>query len=168
MNFQSHKSALLEIKKLTLVLSDEVYSSPLDILSGSSIGQHMRHIVEFYTCLLSQQQGQIINYDLRARNQLIEEYPKSCALAIDEILAQLDEFASDFEAKPLRFENCNFDPDMGINQIATSFSRELAYCLDHCIHHQYFIKIGLVSLELGHYLHEEFGIAPSTLMYRKS
>jgi len=76
MNFQSHKSALLEIKKLTLVLSDEVYSSPLDILSGSSIGQHMRHIVEFYTCLLSQQQGQIINYDLRARNQLIEEYPK--------------------------------------------------------------------------------------------
>ena len=64
-------------------------------------------------------------------------------LAIDEILAQLDEFASDFESKPLRFENCNFDTDMGINQIATSFSRELAYCLDHCIHHQYFIKIGL-------------------------
>jgi hypothetical protein len=57
---------------------------------------------------------------------------------------------------------------MGINQIVTSFSRELAYCLDHCIHYQYFIKIGLISLELGHYLHEEFGIAPSTLMNRKS
>lgn len=166
MNFQSHKSALLEIKKLTIVLSEEVYSSPLDILSGSSFGQHMRHIVEFYTCLLSQEQ--VINYDLRTRNQLIEEYPKSCALAIDEILAQLDEFSSDFESKPLRFENCNFDTDMGVNQIATSFSRELSYCLDHCIHHQYFIKIGLVSLELGHYLHEEFGIAPSTLMQRKS
>ena len=168
MNLQSHKSALLEIKKLTILLSDEVYSRPLNILSGSSIGQHMRHIVEFYTCLIAQHEQQVINYDLRTRNQLIEQYSKSCALAIDEILAQLDEFASDFEAKPLRFENCNFDSDMGINQIATSFSRELAYCLDHCIHHQYFIKIGLVSLELGHYLHEEFGIAHSTLIHRKS
>ena len=109
MNFQSHKSALLEIKKLTIVLSDEVYSKPLDILSGSSIGQHMRHIVEFYTCLIAQHEQQVINYDLRTRNQLIEQYSKSCALAIDEILAQLDEFASDFEAKPLRFENCNFE-----------------------------------------------------------
>lgn len=168
MNFQSHKSALLEIKKLTMVLSDEVYSRPLNILSGSSIGQHIRHIVEFYTCLLSQQQLQVINYDLRKRNQLIEEYPKSCALAIDEILARLDELTSELKPKPLRFENCNFDTDMEINQVSTSFSRELAYCLDHCIHHQYFIKIGLVSLELGHYLHEEFGIAPSTLMHRKS
>ena len=149
MNFQSHKSALLEIKKLTIVLSDEVYSKPLDILSGSSIGQHMRHIVEFYTCLLSQQQGQVINYDLRTRNQLIEEYPKSCALAIDEILAQLDEFASDFSKPLLKIVIL-----IMTNQIVTSFSRELAYCLDHCIHHQYFIKIGLVSLELGHYLHE--------------
>ncbi|MDG1823505.1 MAG: DinB family protein [Flavobacteriaceae bacterium] len=168
MNFQSHKSALLEIKKLTIILSEDVYSRPLDTLSGSSIGQHMRHIVEFYTCLLSQLQGQVINYDLRKRNQLIEKLPKSCALAIDEILVQLDEFASKFESKPLRFENCNFDTDMGINPITTSFSRELVYCLDHCIHHQYFIKIGLVSLELGHCLHEEFGVAPSTLMHRKS
>ncbi|MDG1685523.1 MAG: hypothetical protein P8H63_05740 [Flavobacteriaceae bacterium] len=168
MNFQSHKSALLEIKKLTIVLSDEVYSRPLDILSGSSIGQHMRHIVEFYTCLLSQQQGQVINYDLRTRNQLIEKYPKSCALAIDEILAQLDEFESDFESKPLRFENCNLETDMEFSGITTSYKRELVYCLDHCIHHQYFIKIGLISLELGHYLHEDFGIAPSTLMHRKS
>lgn len=168
MNLQSHKSALLEIKKLAILLSDEVYSSPLEILSGSSIGQHMRHLVEFYICLLSQLQGQIINYDLRTRNQLFEEYPKSCALAIDEILTQLDKFASDFESKPLQFENFNFDTGTGINQIATSFSRELAYCLDHCIHHQYFIKIGLVSLKLGHYLHEDFGIAPSTLTHRKS
>jgi len=168
MNFQRHKSALLEIKKLSIVLSDEIYSRPLDILSGSSIGQHMRHIVEFYTCLLSQLHRQIINYDQRTRNQLIEEYPLSCALAIDDILAQLDEFTLKLEPKTLRFENCNFDTDMGINQITTSFSRELAYCLDHCIHHQYFIKIGLISLELGHYLHGEFGISPSTLMHRKS
>ena len=168
MNFQSHKSALLEIKKLTMVLSDEFYSSPLDILSGSSIGQHMRHIVEFYTCLLSQQQGQVINYDLRTRNQLIEEYPKSCALAIGDILAQLDDFASDFESKPLRFKNCNLETDMEFSGVTTSFKRELVYCLDHCIHHQYFIKIGLISLKLGHYIHEDFGIAPSTLMHRKS
>lgn len=168
MNLQSHKSALLEIKKLTILLSDQVYSRPLDILSGSSIGQHMRHIVEFYTCLIAQHEQQVINYDLRTRNQLIEQYPKSCALYIDEILAQLDELAINFEPKSLRFENCNFHTGIESDRITTSLSRELAYCLDHCIHHQYFIKIGLISLELGHFLHEEFGIAPSTLIHRKS
>ena len=102
------------------------------------------------------------------KDLLIEEYPKSCTLAIDDILAQLDEFASDFESKTLRFENCNLETEMEFSGVTTSFKRELVYCLDHCIHHQYFIKIGLVSLELGHYIHEDFGIAPSTLMHRKS
>jgi hypothetical protein len=168
MNFQSHKSALLQVKKLTIVLSEEVYCRPLHVLSGSTIGQHIRHIIEFYTCLLSQQQKQVINYDLRKRNQLIEEYPKSCALAIDEILAKLDEFSAEFESKPLQFENCNLKTDIKFSRITTSLERELVYCLDHCIHHQYFIKIGLTSMKLGHYLHEDFGIAPSTLIHRKS
>ena len=68
MNFQDHKSALLEIKNICLILSDEIYAKPLNILTGRSIGQHIRHIIEFYHCLLSQANKSVVNYDLRKRD----------------------------------------------------------------------------------------------------
>ena len=112
MNFQDHKSALLEIKNICLILPDEIYAKPLNILTGSSIGQHIRHIIEFYHCLLSQANKSVVNYDLRKRNSLIEKSGLSSA--------------------------------------------------------QFIEKIGLHSVDQKHILHDDFGIAPSTLMYRKS
>jgi len=168
MNFQDHKSALLEIKNICLILSDEIYAKPSDILTGSSIGQHIRHIIEFYHCLLSQANGSVINYDLRKRNNLIEKSGLSSAQFIDHILDQFEELDSKCDQQSLQFENCLYKSKGKKNRILTSFARELAYCLDHCIHHQYFIKIGLHSVDQKHILHDEFGIAPLTLMYRRS
>lgn len=168
MNFQDHKSALLEIKNICLIVSDEIYAKPLDILTGSSIGQHIRHIIEFYHCLLSQANKSVINYDLRKRNSLIEKSGLSSAQFIDQILDQFEELDSKCDQQSLQFENCLYKSKGKKHRILTSFARELAYCLDHCIHHQYFIKIGLHSVDQKHILHDEFGIAPSTLIYLRS
>ncbi len=43
------KQNLLELKELLQKLSEEQYSRPSEILSGASIGQHLRHVLEFYT-----------------------------------------------------------------------------------------------------------------------
>ena len=48
----------------------------------------------------------------------------------------------------------------------SSFERELLYCLDHAIHHQALIKIGLKELHLSHLVSPDFGVAYSTLRYR--
>ena len=53
-------------------------------------------------------------------------------------------------------------------QINSSFERELLYCLDHAIHHQALIKIGLKELDLDHLIAREFGVAYSTLRHRQN
>ena len=50
----------------------------------------------------------------------------------------------------------------------TSFDRELLYCLDHAIHHQALIKIGLKELQIADLVGDDFGVAYSTLRYRAS
>jgi hypothetical protein len=50
--------------------------------------------------------------------------------------------------------------------ISTSFERELVYCLDHAIHHQALIKIGLKELDCVDLVNGNFGVAYSTIRYR--
>jgi hypothetical protein len=44
----------------------------------------------------------------------------------------------------------------------------LAYCLEHTIHHQALIKIGLMELNLIHLIDQHFGVAPATIRFKKT
>ena len=44
---------LNEIKKVLLLLTDEQYSYPSNTLFRATIGQHVRHILEFYQSVLN-------------------------------------------------------------------------------------------------------------------
>jgi hypothetical protein len=51
------------------------YAKPLVMLSNNSIGMHIRHILEFYECLLNGYENEIVEYDNRPRRQQLEESP---------------------------------------------------------------------------------------------
>ncbi len=63
---------LNEIKRVLLQLNKEQYSYPSKTLFGATIGQHIRHILEFYQSALNGLDSKIVNYDNRKRNLLIE------------------------------------------------------------------------------------------------
>lgn len=156
---------LSEIKKLCERLTPKDYAKPLDILSGSSLGQHIRHIVELYQAVEKSGKSDIINYDNRKRNHIIETSPQTASLEIQLLLDFL-------EGKP-RDRNLILEGDFGTNgnfsrQIKTSLFRELAYNLEHAIHHQALLKIGLIQLKLDHLIDPNFGVAPATIRFRKS
>ncbi|MCA1746680.1 MAG: hypothetical protein LC655_03220, partial [Bacteroidales bacterium] len=50
--------------------------------------------------------------------------------------------------------------------ISSSVGRELAYCIEHSIHHQAIIKAGLIDLNCTELVSSEFGVAYSTIRYR--
>ena len=156
---------LSEIKHLCERLPPRDFSRPLEILSGSSLGQHIRHIVELYQAVEKSRSSGIINYDQRKRNPAIEADPIVAAQVISMILEFLQDIPQD--KAMILMGDFGKDEDDSI-QIKTSLFRELAYNLEHAIHHQALIKIGLIQLGLAHLIDDDFGVAPATIRYRKS
>ena len=46
------QNLLLALSKLCEQMGDREFQTSLDVLSENSIGKHVRHILEFYICLI--------------------------------------------------------------------------------------------------------------------
>jgi uncharacterized damage-inducible protein DinB len=145
-------------------LSPEAYQKQEEWLFGSSIGQHTRHILEFYQCLLAAQTSGVANYDLRKRNLALESSPEFAHQTIQEIKEDISRL--DASQKLCLEVNHHFEEEDCIKMEST-FARELAYCLEHSIHHQALIKVGLQAQKLSELVDETFGVAPATIRYYK-
>jgi hypothetical protein len=134
------------------------YAETCTALSDASIGQHTRHIIELYQCLISGYPAGEINYDARKRNTLYENDIDAAVDAIKEI--QLSLHQPDKQVKIF----CEQE-DHSVC-IESNYYREVLYNLEHCIHHQALIKVALLSIKDIH-IADSFGVAPSTLQYRQ-
>ncbi|MEM9918817.1 MAG: DinB family protein [Bacteroidota bacterium] len=156
--------ALLMDAKLYLEQIDaKDYSKQVELLFQSSIGQHSRHFIEFFQCLFTQVSNpeRIVNYDKRLRNRLIESDPAHALQAIDELLEQMVELDI---PEDVVLEACFPEEEVSI---PSSFERELLYNIEHTIHHLAIIKIGLRAIAPQIDLPEHFGVAASTIKFRK-
>ncbi|MFY0687939.1 MAG: DinB family protein [Cyclobacteriaceae bacterium] len=163
-----HSSANHLIAQLNQVMNQlkpEEFSQPLEVLSGSSVGQHIRHTLEFFICLIDGANGNSINYDNRKHDAIIEQDVKIAMSVCQSITDFLDKNPTDFD---LTME-ANYDVEQGeALSFRSSFYRELAYNIEHAIHHMALIKIGVRSLERSILLPDHFGVASSTVRYQMS
>ena len=144
-----------DIISLLREMDPKDYSQQNPYLNGSTIGQHVRHSIEMYTCLLDHYQDAVVDYSSRKRDLTLEISPDSAANSFENIADQVMQ-----EDKDLVLLN-------GSAQYRTSFKRELFYCHEHLIHHMALIRIGLKEWN-SYTIPERFGIAPSTLKFRES
>jgi uncharacterized damage-inducible protein DinB len=158
------KENLLQLKDLLQRIGQDHYTEKSAILSGSTIGQHIRHILEFYLLLVSGSFSGTINYDKRERDKHIEHDPGFAAQTVDRLLVGIDTLDSSLRVK---FEGDYSKNGAAKKTIFSSVGRELAYCIEHSIHHQAIIKAGLISMGLEHLTDEHFGVAYSTIRYRQ-
>lgn len=159
------KENLLQLREMLQIIKVESYTQKTEILSGSTIGQHIRHILEFYLLLVSGSFSGTVSYDKRQRDHQIEEQPDYAISTIDRLIKGIDTLD---ENLPVKFED-----DFSINAssqstIQSSVGRELTYCIEHSIHHQAIIKVGLIALGLSGLIDEHFGVAYSTIRYREN
>jgi hypothetical protein len=74
--FKSSLDTLEQFKHILLELPKDCYAQSCSVLSNSSIGQHTRHIIELYLCLINGYETADVSYDRRERNlKLAEELP---------------------------------------------------------------------------------------------
>jgi len=157
------KENLLQLKDLVQVIGVEKYNTPSVILSGATIGQHIRHILEFYLLLVSGSFAGTISYDKRDRDLRIENDPDFADKIIDRLLAGINTLDV---TQTVKFEADYSSEGKSQKMISSSVGRELAYCIEHSIHHQAIIKAGLIDLKIENFVNDQFGVAYSTIRYR--
>lgn len=157
------KDNLTQIRNLLQDINNENYIKKADILSGSNIGQHVRHILEFYLLLVSGSFSGIISYDKRRRDTRIEIDRHFAISMIDRLIQGIDTLDVNLAVK---FEGDFTADGSSQDMIDSSVGRELAYCIEHSIHHQALIKAGLIAIGLKELTGEQFGVAYSTIRFR--
>ncbi|MDH4058108.1 MAG: DinB family protein [Cyclobacteriaceae bacterium] len=156
---------LSQLKDLIVQISDQDYIKPVNALNSSTIGQHLRHTLEFFTSLESGVESGVINYDRRAHDKLIENDRVLALSAITRILEFVDQHT---ENPPLILE-AGYDLNKeAFARVETNYQRELVYNIEHAIHHMAIIKIGIREVAPYINLPRDFGIAASTIRYQDS
>jgi uncharacterized damage-inducible protein DinB len=161
---ETAKNNLLQLRSLLEILDETQYTNEHEILSGATIGQHIRHILEFYLLLVSGSFTGIISYDKRERNPKIEN---SLSFAVDTINLLIPALSLLKEKDPVELEADYTEDGSSGNIVQSSVGRELAYSIEHSIHHQALIKTGLIAAGLFHTIGDNFGVAYSTIRYRE-
>jgi uncharacterized damage-inducible protein DinB len=141
-------------------LSDEEYRQPMPVLSGATIGQHFRHVLECFQELERGYQDGDVNYDLRKRDRRLETdraFAHRVMASIDSALRKPD--------KPLQLYAA-LEEGMEVS-LSSTYYRELLHNLDHTVHHMALIKIGLSELP-GIQVPDSFGVSHATIQHRSN
>lgn len=150
-----------QLTEALMRLTPEEYTRPSNTLSNASIGQHVRHIIELFLCLEQGYDTGKVNYEKRKRDTEIETNKELAICLLQEIYQRLDRPNADLELQAENFENSG-EPIT----IPSNYFRELAYNLEHTIHHMALIRIGISeisSIDVA----PSFGVAHSTIKYRQ-
>lgn len=152
------REILLQLASAIQQLSKDEYKEKIPLLSHSSIGEHTRHIIELFQQLFHGYNTGVVNYDKRERNVLLQESIDFAVENIASIVINLCREDKNLEVATLYADEAN--------GIASNYLRELIYNIEHCIHHQAIIKIGMTILGKDG-ISENFGVAKSTIAHKK-
>jgi hypothetical protein len=156
------QNVFVQLSATLELLSDSQYTHASTILSNATIGQHVRHIVEMFTCLENGYEAGIINYEQRKRDIIIETEKSVAVGLLKKIYEGLNR-----ENKSLVLKAAYNENSEDIIDFDTNYFREIAYNLEHTIHHMALIKVGIREVS-DMEVPEGFGVASSTIKFRAS
>lgn len=161
--FTASTTILSQLLDLVSQINEEDFKKPSSTLHGATIGQHLRHTIEFFLCLERGLECGIVNYDKRNHDKAIEN---------DKFIAQstlqsISDSIINMEDRPLTLEVCYLLDNPEFTTLPTSYSRELVYNIEHAIHHMAIMKIGIREVAPYIQLPNDFGIAPSTIRHQQ-
>ena len=152
--------ALEGLATVVAALSPDAYGARLFPAASGSIGEHVRHCLDHVSALVSADPSSCLSYDHRERGTAVETDPVQALrslqllrlkIAVGRWSTRLDE--------PICVISTVTQSGVMLSGMST-LARELAFVLNHTIHHQ--AMIGLLASLLGCDVPDRFGFAPST------
>lgn len=156
--FQLTIQTIEKFKQVLLQLPEGCYTKSCESLSKATIGQHSRHIIELYLCLLQGYELGEVSYDKRKRDRKIEN-------ELDYAIEQLQYIQNELDKSDKNL-TVIYDLDGTDVPFASNYLREVMYNLEHTIHHEALIKVAICQFT-DILLPNSFGVAPSTIKHRE-
>ena len=144
----------------------ENYGQPLKLFNGSTIGQHFRHIIDFYACLCKGVEEGRVDYAKRERDVLVETEPQYAISVFKNILSKCDGLMEEQQLDVV----ADFSSDLNTERpiVKSTVAREMMYAYDHAVHHLAMIKMGLKVVSPTLEINKNIGVAPSTVKHWNS
>lgn len=155
-------SILEQMEVVICQIRDDDFTKPSLSLGNVTIGQHLRHTIEFFLCLESGYSSGTINYDKRQHDKVIETDRALALLGLDRIK---DFIVSCDDDKILRLEVGYERSSDRTTVVTTNYRRELIYNIEHAVHHMALMKVGIREVAPYVTVPKDFGIAVSTLRH---
>ena len=158
------KTILDQLSDVVQQIHQEDFVCPVEALSKASVGQHVRHTLEFFICLENGFSAGVVNYDKRAHDKLIESDKTIALAAINRICEFIARQQSD---APLTLEVGYDQNEEKFVHVASNYFRELTYNIEHAVHHMAIMKIGIREVAPYVRYSPAFGVAVSTIRYKE-
>ena len=131
---------------------------------ASSIGRHVRHILDHFAALQAAAGSGRLDYNARNRDDIVEV---DAAVALARVDALVDWLQSgELADRPLEIESEVSVSRYDNVRIRGSLHREVIYVINHTIHHIAYAKT--IAVQLGIDLDDHLGLAPATATYLRS
>lgn len=152
----------MQLAEVISQLPNHQYAQPLDVLSGNTVGKHVRHILEFFDLLIGSVQTGQLSYDRRERDLRLEIDANTALQRIGTVDRAIQR--ADLHS-PLQLDADLSDTASRSIQIPSSFARELLYNVEHAIHHMALIQVAVRVAFPQVNMPANFGVAYSTIQY---
>jgi uncharacterized damage-inducible protein DinB len=147
---------------ITLMPISMYLARPAARVSGS-VGEHVRHCLDHVAALTVCLEGDELCYDRRKRGTTVEIDPTSALNEIERLLFRLDRLTGTSLDRPITLA-AQLQHDAPTVTMRSTVARELAFVIQHTIHHCALIAV-LLEWQ-GWHVPYGFGLAPSTAAAR--
>ncbi len=150
--------------QLLNIISQSVYVDASK--GGSSIGAHVRHILDRFHCFFTGLKMSSIDYDARKRDKEIEHNLEAATFALATVARRIDQLNQmQFPTELIRVRE-SVHPSNPAVEISSTAEREMMGLITHSIHH--LAIIALIAKSFGYQMGTDFGKAPSTIVYERA
>lgn len=147
-------------------ITPEHYATAHPNCFNNSVGSHMRHNLDHFTCLLAGLPAGRVDYDARTRDKLVEIDPAHAAGRLAEVVNELSLLDDETMRRSLYVKmDSGSDTTVELTWAQTTTRREMQFLLSHTIHHYALIAVMCHQLNLP--LDPAFGVAPSTRHFQQ-
>jgi hypothetical protein len=133
---------------------------------ASSVGAHIRHILDRFHCVFAGLNDGFIDYDARKREQAIENSPDAASFALASVARRIQDLDLAHRLSNTITVRESVHSEGPVVAIPSSVGRELMGVVTHSIHHLAIIALSVKAF--GYQLDDDLGKAPSTIMYERS